>query len=379
MPTTRTPTAMNSAMHEETDTIRAIVCIVLVLHHLVGISPAYGLELPLDHPVSILSHTTEDMRMPVFSFLSGLVFPKVSGHWNETRHSITKKARRLLLPMAMIGTLFWGARHLAGITQPPLPEIYFTAFAHFWFLQASFLIMLTALLLSCLLGGARHKQIAVGLSLLGILWWGAGILPLPATNWFSVSNAVFLLPFFMGGYLLAQSPELRQRLRTRANTRMAGTVLLASGLLIGWQIAVGDLTYSDPSRRIVSLLLGGLGCIGLILVRPRSRQLAQLGTASYAIYLFHVFFTAAVVKIWMTGGNDIPLATIVVLGVLIGTFGPMLLQRLLLRQPLLALLCLGLPLSRTRSQASPRTSERGVRATSGNRIHHRGNPSRPQI
>lgn len=332
-------------MRTEIDTIRAVVCIVLVLHHLVGISPAYGLELPLDHPVSILSHTTEDMRMPIFSFISGMVFHRVSGRWSDARRTISNKARRLLLPMAVVGTLFWLARYATGASQPPLPAIFISSYAHFWFLQASFLIMCTALLLACLLGGRYHKRIAAGLALLGVLWWGIGLLPLPTTNWFSLTNAVFLLPFFMSGYLLNQSPDLRLSLRTRPNARMAGTVLLLSGLLIGWQIANGGLTYADPARRIVAILLGFMACFGLILLRPTSKRLARIGTASYAIYLFHVFFTAGTSAALQV---IVPLPALVTLGMLLGIFGPIVLQQMVLRAPVAALLCLGLPLHRTR-------------------------------
>lgn len=367
----RSPEAPPRAMRTEIDTIRGIVCLVLVLHHLVGISPDYGLELPLDHPVSILSHTTEDMRMPIFSFVSGLVFARVTGLWRDSRQTIAKKARRLLIPMAVVGTLFWLARDAAGISQPPLPTIFVTSYAHFWFLQASFLIMCAGLLLTCLVGGAHHKSVALGLGLLGLLCWGAGLIPLPKTNWGSISNAAFLLPFFMSGYLLTQSPKLRQSLRSRPNARMAGAVLLLSGLLIGWQIATGDLTYDSYVRRLVAILLGFSACFGLILLRPTIPRLARIGGASYAIYLFHVFFTAAVT---MALQDNAPLAVTLVVGVLLGTFGPIFLQRLLLKSPWAALLCLGLPLRRTTKTSKvmePFVVGRGIdndRNTAGPRV-----------
>lgn len=371
MPPTRLTVADQSAMRTEIDTIRAIVCIVLVLHHLVGFSPSYGLELPLDHPVSILSHTTEDMRMPIFSFISGMVFHQVSGHWSDTRRTLGKKARRLLLPMAAIGTLFWLARHATGASQPPLPAIFISSYAHFWFLQASFLIMCMALLLTCLFGGQHHKRIATSLAMLGIFWWGIGLLPLPATNWFSLTNAIFLLPFFMSGYLLTQSPSLRTSLRTRPNTRTAGLVLLLSGLLIGWQIAIGDLTYADPARRIVAILLGFMACFGLILLRPSSKHLAWIGTASYAIYLFHVFFTAGTSAAVQ---GIVPLPVLIALGMVLGVFGPIALQRLIVRAPVAALVCLGLPLRRTR-----KTSKMTDPLVARSGIDHRSYPTRTRV
>ncbi|MGR3711650.1 MAG: acyltransferase family protein [Shimia sp.] len=348
MPAHTPSPALKAEMRTEIDTIRAVVCVVLVLHHMVGISPAYGLELPLDHPISLLSHTTEDMRMPIFSFISGMVFVRVTGLWPDAQITLRKKARRLLLPMATVGTLFWLARTMVGIDQPPLASIYVSSYAHFWFLQASFLIMTAALLLACLFGGNHHKHIAFTLGALGIVWWGFGALPLPATNWFSITNAAFLLPFFMSGYLLAQSPKLRKSLRTRPLSREAGAVLLLSGLLIGWQLATGALEYAPAPRRVVAILLGFFACFGLILLRPSSQALAKIGAASYAIYLFHVFFTAATTTLWQPLSDHISLGVVLIFGITLGTFGPILVQRLLLKSPILALFCLGLPLTRTR-------------------------------
>jgi fucose 4-O-acetylase-like acetyltransferase len=135
------PHPSSAQMRAEIDTLRAIVCLVLVLHHMVGISPEYGMELPLDHPISLLSHSAADMRMPVFSFIAGMVFARATGLWPDARTTIRKKARRQLLPMVSVGTLFWVARHVTGGEQPPLLLTYVTSYAHFWFLQATFLIM----------------------------------------------------------------------------------------------------------------------------------------------------------------------------------------------------------------------------------------------
>lgn len=348
MPITTPSTQPLAAMRAEIDTLRAIVCFILVLHHMVGISPAYGLELPLDHPISILSHSTEDMRMPIFSFISGMVFTRATGLWPETRTTIRKKARRLLLPMLSVGSVFWLARHIAGVEQPPLPLTYITSFAHFWFLQASFLIMATAVLLVCLFGGYWHRHIAVALGLLGMFWWGLGLLPLPATNWLSITNATFLLPFFMSGYLTAQTPRIRQALRSAPWARPLGALLLAVSLFIGYRLAIHDLILTGTPRRLMAIALGFAACFGLLMLRPHQARLADIGTKAYTIYLFHVFFTAAVTLIWWQLDSPGQLWAVTALGVLLGMAGPVLLQNLILRSPIAAQALLGLPASKVR-------------------------------
>ncbi|SFM51361.1 acyltransferase family protein [Shimia aestuarii] len=344
------PDQTRAAMRIEVDTIRAIVCFILVLHHMVGISPDYGLELPWENTVSIVSHTTQDMRMPIFSFISGMVFARATGLLPDARTVIRKKARRLLLPMAVVGSLFWLARFVTGGDPMPYPMIFVTSFAHYWFLQASFLIMTAFVLLTCVFGGPHHKTVALGLGALGILWWGFAILPFPMTNWFSIVNAVFLLPFFMSGYLLTQTPELRQKLRTHPLARSVGAALLVIGLVIGWNIATHNLDLTGLPRRLIAIYLGFSACFGLIMLRLSSGFLARIGAYSYAIYLFHVFFTALTTKLWHATGQPIPLLAIVILGLMLGTGGPMILQNLILRWPLAGAACLGLPLDKLRAR-----------------------------
>ena len=55
--------------------------------------------------------------------------------------------------MAAVGTVFWLARHAMGYEQMPLTRIFWLPYAHFWFLQATFLIMAAFYLGSALSGG----------------------------------------------------------------------------------------------------------------------------------------------------------------------------------------------------------------------------------
>ena len=62
------------ARRDEVDTIRAIACIALVSYHAVGGSPAAGMELDSTHWLAMMNAALIDLRMPLFSFVSGYVF-----------------------------------------------------------------------------------------------------------------------------------------------------------------------------------------------------------------------------------------------------------------------------------------------------------------
>ncbi len=91
-----------------------------------------------------------------------------------------------------------------------------------------------------------------------------------------------------------------------------------AGLLSIPQLGVPGLT---PTLRAVWILLAGLSLCGLCLgLRLEWAWLARIGTASYAIYLFHVFFTAASRIALEKAGLDVFLLQ-VTLGLLLGLLG----------------------------------------------------------
>jgi peptidoglycan/LPS O-acetylase OafA/YrhL len=68
-----------------------------------------------------------------------------------------------------------------------------------------------------------------------------------------------------------------------------------------------------------------------------------LGHYSYAIYLFHVFFTAGTREVLSFLAPGLPMPLIWCLSVMAGLIGPVCVQRLLLRHRVSALLGLGRP------------------------------------
>jgi len=216
-------TAASAPRDISIDTMRAIACLALVSYHTVGASPASGLELPASHWLAQLNTVFVDMRMPLFSFLSGLVFVRLEYLTRSPGKMVLSKMRRLLVPMITVGALFWTARALNGQAQAPLLSLFYMPFAHFWFLQATFAIMALFLLLHWTLPG-RSTWLAAALLGLGALAWVAG--PRPTVNVFSIVQTAYLMPFFMLGYLCAHG-DLMRLLRHHVPRWLAGVHIAA--------------------------------------------------------------------------------------------------------------------------------------------------------
>ena len=316
---------------EVVDTLRAIACLALVSFHVVGNSPAAGMELISDHWLSVVNRTFSDMRMPLFSFLSGLVFVSLDRTSRSSYALIGSKVRRLLLPMLSVGALFWMARDMMGQGQQPLATIAFMPFAHFWFLQATFLIMVTFIAISALSGG-RSTLVAVGLMCFGASFWVFGILP--KSNVFSVVQALYLAPFFMCGYLCG-------RVRLPKIHGVAAFVILSGLSGLGYLLATNFLVVDPTVRRAICVGSGLLFCATLLSIRPQNRMLASLGTMSYAIYLFHVFFTAGMRETMGHVWPQMPVALLWLVCMMVGILGPIALYHLITRNRLISFSLLG--------------------------------------
>ena len=153
----------NAGRRTDIDTLRALACISLVSFHVIGNSGSSGLKLAETHPLRMLNAILVDVRMPLFSFLSGLVFVVAGRGYADAgwmRRGLLSKGRRLLVPMVCVGTLFWLMRELTGQSQQPLWSILVLPYAHFWYLQATFLIIAVFILLVWALDG-RDRMAAV--------------------------------------------------------------------------------------------------------------------------------------------------------------------------------------------------------------------------
>jgi surface polysaccharide O-acyltransferase-like enzyme len=311
------------------ETLRGLACLLLVLYHVIGADASLGLRVE-DGPVRWLNDGLAYLRMPLFTFLSGLVYG-LRPFAGNSRAFLVGKVRRLLIPMLFVGTLFAVLQALIPGTNSrvgPWYLLHVNPVAHFWFLESLFWVFLVIWALERwnLIRDVKGYLLALTL---------ACALYLTVRGWFmlGIEGAIYLMPYFLFG--LAFSRFALKPYLTSAWVR--GGLLILAIVAVIWM----GMPVSNPDRRTVAMLAVGLSLCMLSLSLARVVPwLAAIGRHSYAIYLFHVFFTAAL-RIALNLMQIKLLPIDILLGLAIGLAGPIVLDRVASRFKWPALLLLG--------------------------------------
>lgn len=300
------------------DTLRGLACLLLVAYHVIGGDPTTGLEVA-DGPLRIGNDALNLLRMPLFTFLSGMVYawrPLNQASWQFVRG----KARRLLLPMLTVGTAIALAQHFIPGTHAyggPFPLIHILPVFPFWFVEALFWVFMVIIPLEHfgLLKSLRGSLLVLALGC------AASLSPV-GTPYFAVHEAFYLFPFFIAGMLVE-----RFSLRHKMSLQFALALMAAIGTFIAFVLAT--YTFADGERRdLTSLVVGLSACTALVALRLSLPPLAAIGVYSYSIFLFHVFFYAGS-RIVLSGlglNSDVALFCV---GLLFGLAGPIAMDHLL--------------------------------------------------
>ena len=329
------------------ETLRGVACLLLVSYHVIGADPGLGLRVD-DGPLRWLNDGLAYLRMPLFTFLSGLVYGNRPFD-GDSRAFLRGKARRLLIPMLVVGTLFALLQSLvpgSNGSTGPWYLLHLHPVAHFWFVESLFWVFLVVWALERW-GGLQHGPAFLGL--LGVAC--ALYLGLRGWHWLGIEGAIYLLPYFLTG--LACS-----RFALRPGLSALWVRLALAALAVVAMVLMG-LPVPNPDRRTALMLLTGMTLcllsLSLVVVCP---WLARIGTHSYPIYIFHVFFTAASRMGLDLLGVDVT-AVDILLGVMSGVLGPIVLERIVSQFRWPSLLLLG------QSVATP---ARRARRLSGNAL-----------
>ncbi len=301
----------------EVDTLRGIACILLVAYHVIGNNPQRGLQVD-----SGLYRDLNDLlayiRMPLFAFLSGIVYsyrPVSKDYFVFFK----KKVRRLLFPLLSVGTAFAVIQYLTPDTTAKITDwttLHIIPVAHYWFLEAIFLIF-------CLITICEYFGLFRKVSGFLILFLASIVLYISKIDIivFSVSGAIYLLPYLLLG-MFFQRYDFKKYLN-KTTLVVLFIVLLSLLILIGI-----DLIPLYSRRSIFGITMGLLSCTFFLSTKLRIPFLSKIGFYSYSIYLFHVFFTASSrILLNKLALNNINL--IFLFGVIIGILGSILLEKIL--------------------------------------------------
>ncbi|TCP95035.1 surface polysaccharide O-acyltransferase-like enzyme [Sphingomonas sp. PP-F2F-A104-K0414] len=331
---------------EYLETLRGFACLLLVAFHVVGDSPIRGLRLPADHWLSIANHALHVVRMPLFAFISGTVFASFVPNAGAWRGKVLAKARRLLVPMASVSALSWCIQSLVlHNATPPLWQIFFFSYDQFWYLQATFVLMVAILTVSLLLPGRDLAPYALALVPIGYFY------PL-VSAWqpdvFSAGKAVYLAPYFLLGLFMRRHDLLQG---VRGLDTLPGRVLLMIGVLGLMLVGINaDAAGHSLMGSMIGYTAGLAICLLAVSIRARVSWLAWIGGKSYPIFLFHVLFAAGTRIALQKIAPVMPVLFYFAGGLGAGLIGPIIMGEVLIRNRITALLFLGI---RSRAPGKP--------------------------
>lgn len=275
--------------------LRGLAVLLMVAGHVIGSGAARGMQVDDDSIWRYFYLGLADIRMPLFTVLSGLVYAMrpltPRGDFGELARG---KSRRLLLPLLTVGALLFvmqiavpgtnSDKELSGFWR-----IWVYGEEHLWFLEAIFLIFLTVGLLDYfgVLSTPKGWAISTGVALVLFV-----AIRLPESlNFFSINGYLRLLPFFLIGYGMHRFGKFS----VTGKVALGVIALFVAVYAVRLLTIFNQWTPDEFTRRAVSLAVGVLGVTLIYSARKliEARPLAWLGAFSFGVYLLHVFGAAA--------------------------------------------------------------------------------------
>ncbi len=339
--TSGTLTPPRRTKDESIETLRGLAIILVVAGHVIGIDALGGMKVADDSLWRYLYDSLQYIRMPLFTAISGWVYALYPVRAHQGVQFMSKKARRLLLPMVFVGTLYFLVQYVVPGTNvrgdlSQIWRIYVFPYTVYWYLPALFLIFGLMAWIDIRRWADSIPSWAFWLLLTSGGAVAGHLLAAELPNVFAVWSALCLLPFFILGVGIKRFSE------QLASPRMRKVYL--AGFLIGLLLQqwVWFDSHDSESLRTWSLHIPiGIISSAFLLVLPlRNRFLIWLGSYAYTIYLFHAFGTSAGRILLVRIGMDSTLA-IFVLSLILGLGFPILVDEIFSRSRLTSLLFLG--------------------------------------
>jgi peptidoglycan/LPS O-acetylase OafA/YrhL len=299
------------------DTLRGLACLFLVAYHVVGGNSSIGLQVESGF-LREISDLLKTVRMPLFTFLSGMVyaFRPLSEDWPKF---IKGKARRLLIPMLVVGTFFAVIQSLVPGTSNKIENwwmLHIIPVQHFWFVEA--LLWVFVFIIPLEMNRLLNSKLVTALIIVSFIGLAVGQ---PYTKLLGFKGFVYLAPFFLFGMSIV-----------RFNIRPLPVLQSFTGF-VAIMTAVYFLTSEVDGRSLLGCVIGMFSCYFLLGLQLEARWLAQIGIYSYSIYIFHVFFTSGS-RIILNRLFDTPIEINFFAGLLLGVFGPIVVYVIARKVPL---------------------------------------------
>ena len=334
---------VNQEKNLSVETLRGIAILLVVVGHVIGSGPDGGMKIDFPHPLRYFYVWIDYIQMPLFTAIAGWVyalkpFSASSGFGSFVR----KKALRLLVPMAAVGTLYFLVQYLMPGTNnkgelSQLWRIYIFPYTIYWYLPSLFLIFVvqwwidSRKWMDTLGKWSICCVVALVFSRINDVW----ILH-EVPDLFSFKGALGQLPYFFVG---VASCRFAVSLCSRPAVRR---VLLAVAL---WGIVLIQIVWFYPGKYAsLSMLLYPVTLIPtlflLLASKWHNRFFVWIGGYAYSIYLFHGFGTSGGRIILKMMGID-AIVPILLSATFIATIGPVLVDKLFNCSKMLRMLFLG--------------------------------------
>lgn len=319
----------------EIETLRGLACLLLVIYHVIG-PLGGGLKIEMGSPYRALADSMVYIRMPLFVFISGYIYSIYKIRGNDFAAYLTGKVRRLIVPLFFVGIPFSILQAIGPGVNKDLSLMdalmsFYVPVNHFWFLQAVFIIFVFVGLLQWL----AMLQTAMRLYLLLLISAVAFLMPAFSIDAFGVNGAIYLLPFFITGMICHENRDV-----LKLKPKVVGPSIFALIFLSLLYIAATNRELIIDRRSFVGLVVGCISCVTLFLSNTHSKPLVWLGNYSYSIFLYHILFAASSrLALNRLGVSDN--SVLILSGVVIGLWGPVILSNFLSRHSITSLLFLG--------------------------------------
>ncbi len=277
------------------ETLRGITIILVVMGHVIGSAPNGGIKIDFPHLLRYVYLWIDYIQMPLFTAIAGWVYAlKPFSDLGGIDGFVRKKALRLLVPMAVVGTLYFlvqyvmpGTNNKGDLTQ--IWRIYIFPYTIYWYLPSLFLIFMVQWYIDSRQWMNNWVKwgvccgVAVALSMVN----DKGFLhELP--NLFSFKGAIGQLPYFFVGVAACRFAE-------EISYRNLVKWLMGAIALTG--IVMIQIVWFEPEDSIwirhnlyVLALIPTLFL--LLAIKWHNHFFVWVGRYAYTIYLFHGFGTS---------------------------------------------------------------------------------------